>query len=278
MVHTPKIDMSKIDSEKVKDSAVVTAAALVGAGSNAAHTAKDAAFQAKDWAEPRVDAFLDWLRPRAERAWSDSVRAAAPRVEKAADRATPIIDTAHDRIVDEYLPRLVVAFNSAADRAGVAAKAAEKAALKAQRRSRRRKGFLWVFLGGLAAAVGYTFWRRAQPQNDPWAEPWEQATAPDYDGVARDAKHAVGDAAEAVGEAAGAAVARGREVREQAAERVTEAVDKARETTRKAASSRRPGAKNAEQAPGETVTTGGDVPAESTDAVVDVAEETKHEQ
>jgi hypothetical protein len=81
-----------------------------------------------------------------------------------------------------------------------------------------------------------------------------------------------------VGEAAGAAVARGREVREQAAERVTEAVDKARETTRKAASSRRPGAKNAEQAPGETVTTGGDVPAESTDAVVDVAEETKHEQ
>ncbi|MDO8143747.1 hypothetical protein [Isoptericola sp. 178] len=241
MVQTPKIDPAK-----VKDSTAEVTAALVGAGTRAADSAKDAAGQAKDWAGPRYDAFVEWLRPRAEKAWYDSVQAAAPRVEEAAGKAAPLVDTAHDKIVDEYLPQIVTAFNAAAARAAVtageaskaaqkAARAAEKSARKAQRRSQRRKTVGWTLALGGAAAAGYAFYRRAQPQNDPWAEPWEQSRTPDFDGVARDARHAVGDAAEAVGEAAGSAVAKGKEAvsdaREKAASRTSKSRQKATEAT-----------------------------------------------
>ncbi|ANC32032.1 hypothetical protein [Isoptericola dokdonensis] len=239
MVQTPKID-----TDKVKDSAAEVAAALVGAGSRAADGARDAAGQAKDWASPRYDAFVEWLRPRAEKAWNDSVQAAAPRVEQAATKAGPLVDSAHDKIVEEYLPKLVVAFNAAAARAGAtaeevakaakkAAKEAEKAAKKEQRKGRRRKALVWTAVLGGTAAAGYAFYRRAQPQNDPWAEPWEQSTAPDFDGAARDARHVVGDAAEAVGEAAGAAVAKGKEATEKLSEKAAEVrEDVAARTTR----------------------------------------------
>jgi colicin import membrane protein len=271
MVQTPKID-----SAKVKDSAADVAAALVGAGSRAANGARDAAGQAKDWASPRVDAFVDWLRPRAEKAWNDSVLAAAPKVEGAAVKAGPLVDNAHEKIVDEYLPKLVAAFNAAAARAALtseevaeaakkAAKAAEKSAKKAQRKGRRRKALAWTAVLGGTAAVGYAFYRRAQPQTDPWAEPWEQAAGPDLDsGPARDAKHVVGDAAEAVGEAAGAAVAKGKEATEKLSEKAAEVKD---DVAARASRARRKSADAADS----TAAAADD----AADAVVDAAESTK---
>jgi len=328
-----------VDTEKIKDSAAELAAALSDVGSRAAKEAavlagqaKGAATQAKVWAEPRYEAFVEWLAPRAEKAWNDSVQAAAPQVERVAVRAVPVVDTAHDKIVEEYLPRIVTAFNEAATRAaittagvkaaeGKTGKRAQKAAHKAIERATKeaakasksesssgggKKG-LWLTVVALGSAgAGYVLWRRAQPQNDPWAEPWEQTSSPDFDGVARDAKYKVGDAAEAVGEAAGVAVARSREaseklagrageVREEFSGKVTDAVDKATEAAREAtrkASSRSRGPKSA--AAGETVATGsssadtateppGVLPgretgATGTDAIVDAAEETKPDQ
>lgn len=223
-VDTSKIDVAKIDTEKVKEQAAVAAAMLADVSSKAAAQAgtlagqaKDRAVQAKDWAEPKVAEFIAWLTPRAEKAWHDSVQAAAPRVEKAAEKAGPLIDTAHDKLVDDVLPKVVAAFNSAA---ASAAQAEGRVAAEAEKASRsgQKRGWLWALLAMGAATVGYVFWRRAQPQNDPWAEPWEQVTKPDYTGAARDARHAVAHAAESVGEVAGTAVAKGREAGAKAAQ------------------------------------------------------------
>lgn len=231
---TETVDTSKIDRERVKEQAAVAAALLAGVGSKAASQAgtfagqaRVRAVQAKDWAEPRVTEFVAWLTPRAEKAWYDSVQAAAPRVEKAAEKAGPLIDTAHDKIVDELLPKVVAAFNHAATQAahssevrlaagttaaaGSAHALADALAKNAEKARSKKRGWLWALAGVGAAGAGYVFWRRAQPQNDPWAEPWEQATKPDYTGAAREAKHAVAHAAETVGERAGATVAKGRE-------------------------------------------------------------------
>ena len=41
--------------------------------------------QAKDWTTPKVEAFIDWLLPRVEHLYKESVKAAAPKVESAAD-------------------------------------------------------------------------------------------------------------------------------------------------------------------------------------------------
>ena len=95
--------LGSVDTDKLKDQA---AEAVV--------QAKDAAVQAKEWGAPKVEAFLEWLQPRVEKAWQDSIQAAAPRVEKAAGKAGPAIDTAHDKIVDEVLPKIVASFNAAA--------------------------------------------------------------------------------------------------------------------------------------------------------------------
>ena len=250
-----------IDTENLKESAARAAATLSDAAAKAAkeatvlaEQAKEAAVHAKTWAEPHARDLVTRLRPRAEKAWQDGVRVAAPRVGKLAEKAAPLVDTAHDKLVplidtahekfvplvdtahlragravdtahdklkDDYLPRLVAALNDAAAKAsGEAPKGFEE--IVAAPAKKKRKGFLWLLITGAAAAVGYVFWRRAQPQNDPWAEPWEQATTPDYEGVARDARVRAGDAAEAVGAAAGVAVARSREAGEKLTERAAE--------------------------------------------------------
>lgn len=127
--------LESIDSEKVKDQAAAAAAAVGEAGAQAsqvaahlANQAKDAAAAALDWSQPRLEAFREWLQPRIEKAWDEGVQAAAPQVEKAALKAAPVIDTAHDKLVEDYLPRLVAAFNaaaaSAAEKSGHAAESA----------------------------------------------------------------------------------------------------------------------------------------------------------
>ena len=228
-----------LDADKVKDQAAVVAAQL-------AAQAKDAAVHAKDWSAPRVEAFKEWLTPRIERAWDDSVRAAAPQVEKAAKAASPLIDTAHNKLVEEYLPKLVDSFNAAASAAS--AKAIEaggagealagriakmsdsaadlpnkvaKAAHGKQHGNSKAKAFWWIAGSAVAAGGAYVVWRKSQPEVDPWAEPWEKVDGNTFDDVAREAKDAVGNAAEAVGEAAGATVAKSREVASKVAAKAT---------------------------------------------------------
>ena len=216
---TDYVDTSKIDTEKVKERAAEATALLSDVSSKAATQAeslatqaKDRASNAKDWAQPRVNDFIAWLTPRAERAWQDSVQAAAPQVEKAAGKAAPLIDSAHDKLVDDLLPKMVAAFNTAASSAASAqgrasiAEAAEQASKK-----NSKKGWLVALAAGGAAVAGYVFWKRAQPQTDPWAEPWEQGTGADYTNGA--ARHSSG-----VGSAAGSAVAKGREAGAKAAQ------------------------------------------------------------
>ncbi|WP_285100571.1 hypothetical protein [Promicromonospora sp. MEB111] len=220
---TDYVDTSKIDTEKVKERAAEATALLSDVSSKAASQAgsiaaqaKDRASNAKDWAQPRVNDFIAWLTPRAEKAWQDSLQAAAPQVEKVAGKAAPLIDSAHDKLVDDLLPKMVSAFNAAAANAAAAqgktslAETVTDAADKASRKS-SKKGWLIALAAGGAAVAGYVFWKRAQPQTDPWAEPWEQSSGADYsDGAA---KHSSG-----VGSAAGSALAKGKEAGAKAAQ------------------------------------------------------------
>jgi colicin import membrane protein len=220
---TDYVDTSKIDTEKVKERAAEATALLSDVSSKAASQAgslaaqaKDRASNAKDWAQPRVHDFIAWLTPRAERAWQDSLQAAAPQVEKVAGKATPLIDSAHDKLVDDLLPKMVAAFNAAASNAAAAqsktsltdtvADAADKAG-----KNGSKKGWLVALAAGGAAVAGYVFWKRAQPQTDPWAEPWEQGAGADYSNGT--AMHSSG-----IGSAAGSAVAKGREAGAKAAQ------------------------------------------------------------
>jgi len=106
--------IASIDSDKIKDQAAELAALVGVAGTKAQSTTAHFADQAKDWGQPKVEAFVEWATPRLEKAWQDSLQAAAPRVEKAAEKAGPAIDTAHDKLVDELLPKIVASFNAAA--------------------------------------------------------------------------------------------------------------------------------------------------------------------
>jgi hypothetical protein len=90
----------KIDTDKIKDQASEVAAVLSEGASIAtdytkefAAKAREAALQAKDWGTPKVEAFVEWASPRIEQAWNETVKATAPRVEKAAEKVTPAIDT-----------------------------------------------------------------------------------------------------------------------------------------------------------------------------------------
>lgn len=223
-----KSKAAHLDSEKVKDSAAALVAAVSDAGSQAsvvagrlAHQAKESASQAKDWSDPRVHEFRDWLTPKLEKAWEDSRRAAAPHVEKAAEKAGPRIDVAHDKLVEEYLPRLVATFSAATAAAAakastsaetaadsftkaadaVASKhgaAAKEAAARAAKSQKSGKGKTFWFLAGTAAAAGgaYAVWRKSQPEVDPWAEPWEKVES-EGSGVVADVKDKVAGAAAA---------------------------------------------------------------------------------
>jgi hypothetical protein len=220
---TDYVDTSKIDSEKVKERAAEASALLSDVSSKAAIQAEALAAQARgqassarDWAQPRVNDFIAWLTPRAEKAWQDSLQVAAPQVEKVAGKAAPLIDSAHDKLVDDLLPKMVATFNDAASSAASAqgkASLAETVTAAADKANKKgsKKGWLIALAAGGAAVAGYVFWKRAQPQTDPWAEPWEQGTGADYtDGSAR---HASG-----VGSAAGSAVAKGKEAGAKAAQ------------------------------------------------------------
>lgn len=259
MTHRPKID---VDTERLKTQAAVLGASLADGAKDAAGRAGDAAGHAKEWTTPRVEAFVAWLLPHVDHLYKESVKTAAPQVEKAARMATPAIDTAHDKLVDELIPRFVAAVNEAASKAGAQAevaatvaadhagkhskklaKAAKKAAKEAAKADRKGSGakVFWIVAGLAGAGAAAFAWMRSRSTTDPWAEPWEPADPIGGESLKARAQTAVGDAADAVGEAAGTAVAKSREAAEAVAqatedlsEKAKEAGQAAQETARKA--------------------------------------------
>src|SRR5690625_1790597 len=161
---------------------------------DAGKAARQFADQGKEWATPKVDAAIAWAAPRMEKAWKSGVTATAPRPATAAGRSRDAVDVAHDKLVDDVLPKVIDALEEAARAAKSGAdsvqsqvhastKKAEKA-LKQQEKaakggSKWRKTLGWVLIGSALAGIGVMIWRRTQPVDDPWAEEyWDDAVAP----------------------------------------------------------------------------------------------------
>ncbi|WP_324650186.1 hypothetical protein [Georgenia sp. H159] len=175
-----KHKISEVDAEKVRQQAVELGHVLSEQAGKASEAAVALAEQGKVWAS-------DVAAPKIDKAWRDGVKAAAPKIEAAAEKARPAVDTARDRLVDDYLPRVQKAMHDAAeaasgsgnvkDRAGKAGKAAQKALTTKPKKHRTGKTLGWVLVGTAAAGTGYLLWRRTQPVDDPWAEEyWEDTT------------------------------------------------------------------------------------------------------
>lgn len=188
--------------------------------SDAGKAAREFAEQGKDWATPKVEAAMDWAGPRVEKAWKAGVTATAPKLATAAGRSRDAVDVAHDKLVDDVLPKVIAALEDAAmaaksgadnvqsqvhSAAGKAEKALKQQEKAAKGGSKFGKTLGWVLVGSAVAGVGVLVWRRTQPVDDPWAEEyWDDAVAP--------AETNVPPAAPALGE--------------KAAEAATEAKDK----------------------------------------------------
>ena len=174
----PTVDADRLKSQAADVGALLSDAS-VRAGQAAetfAHQAKDAAVQAKDWAAPRV-----------EKAWYEGMKAAAPKVELAAEKALPLVDRTHDRLVDDVLPKLLAAVNAAAAAAAVGADKARDVASarltdlahiapEPPKKSHTGAKVFWSIAGLAIAGAVLAAFRRNSPTTDPWAEePWEDA-------------------------------------------------------------------------------------------------------
>src|SRR5690625_4638779 len=164
--------------------------------SDAGKAARDMADQGKEWATPKVEAAIDWAAPRMEKAWKAGVTATAPKLATAAGKSRDAVDVAHDKLVDDVLPKVIVALEDAAKAAKVSADGAQsrvhsavgkaEKALKKQEKAAKAKGgskwgrtLGWVLIGSAVAGAGVLIWRRTQPVDDPWAEEyWDDAVAP----------------------------------------------------------------------------------------------------
>jgi len=172
-----------VDADRLKSQAADVGALLSDASARAgqaaetfAHQAKEAAVQAKDWAAPRV-----------EKAWYEGMKAAAPKVELAAERALPLVDRTHDRLIDDVLPKLLAAVNAAAAAAAAGADKARDVASarltdlahiapEPPKKSHTGAKVFWSIAGLAIAGAVLAAFRRNRPTTDPWAEePWEDA-------------------------------------------------------------------------------------------------------
>lgn len=230
----PTVDADRLRSQAA-DAGAALSVASARAGQTAgalAHQAKDAAAQAKEWAAPRV-----------EQALREGKKAAAPKVELAAEKALPLVDRTHDRLVDDVLPKLVVAVNAAAAAAAIGAdKARDLAAARLTelahvppppKKSRTGAKVFWSIAGLAVVGAVLAILRRSRPSTDPWAEdPWEddETQLPIRTDVVR---NGLADAADAVGEVAGEAVAVARDTTEKVKETTEKVAEKVAETTRK---------------------------------------------
>lgn len=175
-----KSKINEVDAEKYRRQAIELSHALSEQAGKAGATAAALADQGKLWAS-------NVAAPKLDRAWRDGVKAAAPRVEAAAEKARPAVDHARDLVVDDYLPRLQKAMQDAAraasgedslsGKATKAGKAAQKALSKPPKSGSAAKTVGWILVGTAAAGTGYLLWRRTQPVDDPWAEEyWDDTT------------------------------------------------------------------------------------------------------
>ncbi len=170
-----------LDADRLKSQAADVGARLSDVTARAGMTAEQLADQAK---EAAVHA-KDWAGPRAEKAWYEGRKAAAPKIEAAAEKAIPMVDTAHDRLVDDILPKLVAAITAAAGAAAVGAdkarevadaKLTELAHIAPPPKKRTGAKVFWSIAGLAIAGAVVAAFRRNRPTTDPWAEePWDEA-------------------------------------------------------------------------------------------------------
>lgn len=137
--------------------------------------------QLSDRAQELAGKTRDWAAPRAEQAWKETVKVAAPKIEAASEAVRPRLDAAHEKVVSDYLPRVQKAMQEAAeaaqadgslrDRAEKVASATSQALTEPTKKGHPvLKGFGLTALAALVGAAGYVLWRRSQPIEDPWAE------------------------------------------------------------------------------------------------------------
>lgn len=255
-----------LDADRLKSQAADVGARLSDVTARAGLTAEQLAAQAKEAAYQAKD----WAAPRAEKAWYEGRKAAAPKIEAAAEKAIPMVDTAHDRLVDDILPKLVAAITAAAGAAAVGAdkarevadaKLTELAHIAPPPKKHTGAKIFWSIAGLAIAGAVVAVFRRRQPTTDPWAEePWDEAES-DLEARAAEAR-AEADAVSPVEPETGAVAvaARGLETAEAeaqaAAEETTEKLgDDAAEAKPRRTRTRKP-AGDAE------VTTGEPTPAE----------------
>lgn len=224
---------TEVAAEMARNQAAVLrekAAPLAVAASERASTA---AGSAKDWAAPRLAHARDV-----------GLEKAAPRVEQAAKAIAPRVDTVHDKLVDDLLPKMVEAVSAAAAVASSKADDVQRAshvgldqvAASVSSRTpaaRRQRGFgkglvvLGVFaaLGGVAFAL---FRRLSGPTEDPWAAPISSpinapVAEPTPAGALVDPAEAAAE--EEAAEAAGAEISSAPSAAAQSAEPVVEEID-----------------------------------------------------
>lgn len=139
-----------------------------------------AAENAKEWGQPRVEAARDWAKPRVEH----GIEVAAPRLESAVSALAPKVDIARDKIVDELLPRVTEAITawaaaSAAAKDEAVSRGAGAAAVisgdAVAEPKRKKRGRVLMILGllGAAGAAASAFLKKSAPKDDPWSTPLE---------------------------------------------------------------------------------------------------------
>ena len=222
--------------------------------------------QLSDRAQELAGKTRDWAAPRAEQAWKETVKVAAPKIEAASEAVRPRIDAAHDKVVSDYLPRVQKAMHEAAeaaqadgslrDRAEKVASVTSQALTEPTKKGHPvLKGFGLTALAALVGAAGYVLWRRSQPIEDPWAEEyWADLEAKtskvDFESEAaeaeeraeeavanmelKDPKEAAEKAGDKVKEAADKAGDKAKEVAEDAKDKAEKAGDKVKEAADKA--------------------------------------------
>ncbi|QPK94157.1 hypothetical protein HCQ94_00070 [Actinomyces sp. zg-332] len=138
----------RIDKEKLK--------------TNVANAKQLAQIHGQAYKEYAQDLFAngkEWATPRAEKAWKETVKFTAPRLSLAANKVAPVLENAHTKLVQDYIPRI----DSLTKEETMSNK------------THKVRNIVLIFTGLVTAVVaGVLVWRRLQPVDDPWAEEyWE---------------------------------------------------------------------------------------------------------
>lgn len=182
---------------------------------------------------------LDWAGPRAQKLWDETVKVTAPKIEEAADKVRPYLDNVHDKVVDDYLPRIEVAAREAQKAASADGSLVERAtragevtrkslAKPAPKKHRLGRALGWTVLGTAAAGAGYLLWRRSQPIEDPWAEEYWADLDTDVD-VPDTPAEAIDDVRDAVADTAKDVKDKAEDVAENVEDKVEDVVDEVKD-------------------------------------------------